>query len=505
MLWHSALLYAFKSLFNALMKNRLTICLLCLHFFAHAQTDSLTVNWAKPLMVSKSVSTLQVVVNPPLRRGSPIHNQTFAALKDLGCDYVRFVPWLPYPRLGVAELQPPGSGKTYWDFSLIDPITLDFLEATKGHPVILNFSTIPQWMYKSDKPVTFPDHPDSVFWNYTQGTEPRDSTYREIGAYYASLYSWYTHGGFTDELGNRHQSGYHYSVPYWEVLNEVDFEHSNTAESYTRLYDEVVTAIKKVSPDTKFVGLALADPIRPEWYEYFLNPKNHREGVPLDMISYHFYAIGSADQSLERMQYSFFDHADGFLNTVRFIESIRKRLSPSTKTTIDEIGSILNSDFAPKEIPIDSAYWNLSGSLYAYLYLGLTKLGIDIIGESQLMGYPTQYPSVSMIDWINGKPNSRYHVLKLIRDNFAPGDTLVDTDIPGNEEVLAQGFQTREGKKVLLVNKRNKTVRINLNASFEKGVFSVVDPSTGEGPARTTSISNSFIEIKPFGVGVIRL
>jgi hypothetical protein len=487
------------------MKKRFTIGLLCLTFLADAQTDSLTVSWDKTLMVSKSVSTLQVVVNPPLRPDASIHNQSFEALKNLGCDYVRFVPWLPYPKLGVAELQPPSSGKTYWDFSLIDPITLDFLNATKGHPVILNFSTIPQWMYKTDKPVGYPENPDSVVWNYTQGTEPRDSSLKEIGDYYGRLFSWYANGGFTDERGGRHQSGYHYPIPYWEVLNEVDFEHNNTAESYTRVYDAIVSAIRKVSPGTKFVGLALADPIKPEWYEYFLNPKNHKEGIPVDMISYHFYAIGSADQPLERMQYSFFDHADGFLNTVHFIEDIRKRLSPATKTTIDEVGSILNSDFAPKEIPIDSAYWNLSGALYAYLYVGLSKFGIDIIGESQLVGYPTQFPSVSMMDWKNGKPNSRYYVLKLIHDNFAPGDNLVATDIPGNEDILAQGFNTREGKKVLLINKRNKIVKINLTDSYNKGTFTVVDPSTGEGEARQTAISNSSIEIKPFAVGVIRL
>ena len=54
----------------------------------------------------------------PLRRGSKIHDQLFQSLKDVGANYVRYVPWLPYPKLGVAELEPPGSGKTSWDFSL---------------------------------------------------------------------------------------------------------------------------------------------------------------------------------------------------------------------------------------------------------------------------------------------------------------------------------------------------------------------------------------------------
>ena len=78
---------------------------------------AVNVNWDKVIMVSKSTPTLQVVVNPPLRRGSKIHDRVFQALHDLGADYVRYVPWLPYPKLGVAELEPPKDGNTSWDFS----------------------------------------------------------------------------------------------------------------------------------------------------------------------------------------------------------------------------------------------------------------------------------------------------------------------------------------------------------------------------------------------------
>src|SRR5258706_13158232 len=100
-----------------------------------------TVHWDKVIASSKTMPTLQVVVNPPLRRGTAVHDNAFQALHDLGADYVRYVPWLPYPRLGVAELESPKDGKTSWDFSLIDPITVDFLEPTKSHPQVLNYST----------------------------------------------------------------------------------------------------------------------------------------------------------------------------------------------------------------------------------------------------------------------------------------------------------------------------------------------------------------------------
>ena len=95
----------------------------------------ITVHWDKVFRVSQTTPTLQVVVNPPLQRGTPVHDNAFKSLHDLGADYVRYVPWLPYPKLGVAELEPPEDGKTYWDFSAIDPMTIDFLNATKGHSV----------------------------------------------------------------------------------------------------------------------------------------------------------------------------------------------------------------------------------------------------------------------------------------------------------------------------------------------------------------------------------
>src|ERR1700760_799703 len=139
------------------------------------QPNEVTVDWSKTVIVSRSTPTLQVVVNPMLRSGSSMHDASFQALKNLQADYVRYVPWLPYPRLGVAELKAPADGQTSWGFSVIDPMTIDFLEATKGHPAVLNFSTIPQWMYKTEKPVKYPEDPDKVSWDYEQGTELRDA------------------------------------------------------------------------------------------------------------------------------------------------------------------------------------------------------------------------------------------------------------------------------------------------------------------------------------------
>jgi Glycosyl hydrolases family 39 len=482
---------------------------------AQEQPVKIDVHWDKVVRVSQTTPTLQVVVNPPLRRGTPVHDNAYRAVHDLGADYVRYVPWLPYPKLGVAELEAPKDGKTSWDFALIDPMTIDFLEATKGHSPILNFSTIPQWMYKSDKPISYPADPDQVTWDYEQGTELRDPSCKEVADYYARLMGWYTQGGFTDELGKRHESGYHYAIPYWEVLNEVDFEHHISPEDYTRLYDEVVIAMKKVQPDLKFVGLALAMTTNPQYFEYFLDHRNHKPGIPLDFISYHFYAVPTGDQTPEVEQFTYFEQAEGFLKTVRYVEAIRKRLAPETKTTIDELGVISADDVQQGEPghvakAIPNSYWNLAGAMYAYIFGELTKIGIDVAGESQLVGYPTQFPSVSMVDWNDGKPNARFWILKLLHDNFHPGDRLVEIGpfnpfAPNHPYIYSLAFVAVDGKRrVLLVNKRDRAFEISI-AGTAGGNEEYVDQNTGFQPPASKKLASEKIALGGYGVAMVTL
>jgi hypothetical protein len=265
-----------------------------------------------------------------------------------------------------------------------------------------------------------------------------------------------------------------------------------------------------VQPATKFVGLALAFPgNNPQIFEYFLDHKNHQPGVPLDFISYHFYASPTPDESPEVQQFTFFAQADGFLNTVRYVESIRKRLSPETKTTIDEIGSISADDgeqgtpgYVAKPIP--NSYWNLSGATYGYLFGKLTSLGIDVVGESQLVGYPTQYPSVSMVDWKDGSPNARYWVLKLLHDNFGTGDKVVETDL-SSDSIYASAVMTRDGKhRLLLVNKRDRALDITVPGATG-GQEDVVDQTTAFNPPTSSKLNGDTITLNGFGVAVITL
>ncbi len=486
--------------------------------------DVATVNtkWDQVIAPSKTSVSMSVCVEPPMRRNSPIHDQLFKATADLKADYLHFQPWRPYPRIAVAELEPPHDGKSSWDFSLLDPILEDFMKAAAGRPVVMNISTIPQWMFKTEKPVKYPDDPNEIIWDYEQGTELRDPTGKEVGDYWARVVSWYTKGGLTDEYGKWHESGHHYKFEYWEVLNEVEYEHTMTPEIYTKLYDAIVTEVRKVAPEMKFVGMALGPTgpqLNPKWFEYFLDAKNHKPGIPIDAISYHYYCqpCPEPDGSPETLAYTMFPQAFDFVNIVRYIETTRKRLSPATMTMIDEVGTIYPDSQTPEAAArIPNVYWNASAAMFAFLFPQFVRFGIDVVHESELIDYPGQYPGTTMVHWETGKPNARYWVLKMIRENFAPGDKLVSTTVSIAEAkvrdsstrrdyVSAQSFVSSTGvRKVLVVNKRDRPFDIAVPAGAG-GQVEYVDQKTANDAPGKTALQGDRFTLNGFGVAVVTL
>lgn len=478
---------------------------------AVAQTDpKIAVDWSTVTSVSRTSPSLEVDVVPQMRREHPLHKKIFGALRDLELDYVRFLAWYPPVRLVVPALEAPRQGKTSWDFTLVDPIVIDFMDATAGHPVVMDFATTPQWMFKTEKH-HYPDTADGLDWQYNEGTELRDPTMQEIADYHARLVSWYTKGGFEDEYGKWHRSGHDYKLEYWEVLNEIELEHKLSPQVYTKLYDAVVLAVRKVSPEMKFVGLSLARTKDPEFFEYFLNPKNHQPGIPLDMISYHFYAVPDPEQSADAKQYSLFDQAEGFLTTVRYIEATRKRLSPQTRTYVDELGVILPEAATGPRItkPIADSYWNLYAAYWTYVYVNLANLGIDLVAGNQFFGYPGFFAGTTMLDWETGAPKACYWVLELMRDTIGPGDKLVDTRLTFPDarvpNVYAQAVVSRKGeRKIVLINKRDREFKIAIPGGAGARV-EIVDQTTAAGPPSRIELKDGDLTLRGFAVAVVTL
>jgi hypothetical protein len=162
-------------------------------------------------------------------------------------------------RLLVAMECNPPQNNTYWNFTYIDPMFEDFLDATDGHSRIISFSTQPTWLFQQDTPHIYPDNATAEDWGYPVGTKFVDDSMKALGDYYGRLFAWYSRGGFIDEYGLKHNSGYEYDWDYTEIFNEVEGEHQFSIEYYTRAYDAVVQGVRRHTNnyDMKYVGMAL--------------------------------------------------------------------------------------------------------------------------------------------------------------------------------------------------------------------------------------------------------
>jgi hypothetical protein len=473
------------------------------------------VNWNKTLIVSKTTTTTQFLASGYAIPGGKFYDQLYRNLQNLHTNFTRLQYWYPFPKLVVAELKPPTTKTTSWDFNYLDPLLENFFAATQGQRV-MNFGTIPQWMFVTPEPVPYPANAKKIDYTYEQGSHLVDPTGKQAADYFARLFSWYTQGGFYDENGVFHGSDHHYTFPYWQVLNETVLEHNLTPQQYVTIYDAVTSAIHSIDPSVQFMGpeAAILDSTQLSFLTYFLDHGNHAPGTPIDWVTFHFYSF--VGNSPADWQSEFFGSgsgsADSFIAFANSVNQARQALSPQTKIAVDELGSFSNptgsnsvSGIATTKAPYSAypgLYWVASGAFYAYCYENLAKLGFDVVSMSQMLGYPGDIGSITMTDWDNGMPNAHYMVLKLVTDNFGPGDTLVDTEVTSNN-IAAQAFVTSNGEKLLLINKSDATVDVALPKLPGTVTFTVVDESSGENPPRVETVSNGMVTLAPFAVGVV--
>ncbi|CAF0787810.1 unnamed protein product [Adineta ricciae] len=575
---------------------------------------AIKVSWSSHDYDLHTIPSLQLVTNPLVsRQFSPVSKQIFANLKQLNAEYARYAVWFPYPKLAVAELNPPSGSlqcgnvgedsvihlscernggvisqidfasfgtsagacgqmkqgachatdslsvvqricvgqkrcdipatddifgdpcvgtpkrllvqiqcnppqnNTYWDFTYIDPMLEDFLAATDGHSRIISFSTQPNWLFQLDTPHIYPDNATHVDWSYPVGTKFVDDSMQALGDYYGRLVAWYTRAGFIDEYGLKHNSGYLYNWDYTEIFNEIEGEHQMSIEYYTRAYDAVIQGIRRHTNnyDMKYVGMALAAHNEFSYYKYFLNHSNHAPDIPIDMISYHFYAIGTS--RVDPLSYELlFPQLDNFTVEVEQIEQIRKNLSPQTRTTIDELGVILPDDNNPSAPLFPLIYWNAAAALYAYSWGKLSRQGIDVVGHSQLVGYPhlpdlqlePQYPSVALLNWTTGEGTAKYWTSKLLIDTAdIDNDQAVvtqTTDV-GDRNIFSQAFVRKDLRRwVLIVNKRYANVDVTI-ANCTGGQMQIINEASGFGPPTLVALTSDQITLSAFAVAVVHM
>ena len=129
---------------------------------------------------------------------------------------------------------------------------------------------------------------------------------------------------------------------------------------------------------------------------------------------------------------------------------------------------------------------------------------IDAAGESSIPNAPGMLPSIAMLDWNTAQPNARYWALKMIIDNFRPGDKLVETS-SGSGNVTAQAFVSPRGeRKLLVINKREREFAVDL-PEFGGGRLQMIDLATGSNPPASSSIAGTSIKLGGFGIAVVTL
>jgi hypothetical protein len=142
--------------------------------------------------------------------------------------------------------------------------------------------------------------------------------------------------------------------------------------------------------------------------------------------------------------------------------------------------------------------------MWAYMYGHLAELGIDVVGGAELIDYPGMFAGTNLVSWETGQPNARYWGLKLLRDNFGPGDKLVETKLE-TPQLYAQAFITPEGKhKVLLVNKRVKAVELVIPGAAG-GQEQRVDQSTASSPPVTSDVVKDALGLPGLAVAIVTL
>jgi hypothetical protein len=152
----------------------------------------------------------------------------------------------------------------------------------------------------------------------------------------------------------------------------------------------------------------------------------------------------------------------------------------------------------------------MNGALFAYLYARLSAMGVSLASVSQLVGFPSQFPSVSLVDWNTGRGNARLRILQLLVESFPAGSAVVETTVsaPGAlfppDALAALGSLSATGeRRILLVNKKYQPLEVTLGLGA--AVVESVDRDSGSVVRTTDYPELGRLTLGGFGVAVVKL
>lgn len=107
-----------------------------------------------------------------------------------------------------------------------------------------------------------------------------------------------------------------------------------------------------------------------------------------------------------------------------------------------------------------------------------------------------------MVDWENGKPNPRFRVFHLLKENFGPGHKIAESSL-NSSNVYALAVVTPSSKhRVLLVNKRQDPTTIEIPGAAVAQIEYVDTTTDGQAWASAPMESDN-VKLGGFTVAVI--
>ena len=103
------------------------------------------------------------------------------------------------------------------------------------------------------------------------------------------MVSWYTKGGMVDACGNTRRSGFFFKWAALSVLNDdPPLDTISHVDEYITCFDAITKAVHEVDPNLKTMGPEQwPSPSNLDYYKYFMNGSNHKDGKPPQLISAH--------------------------------------------------------------------------------------------------------------------------------------------------------------------------------------------------------------------------
>ena len=124
----------------------------------------------------------------------------------------------------------------------------------------------------------------SLSWQTAEFCTKTQTKHAVFFRYFGRAVGWYTRGGFVDECGHNHTSGYFYNWHGLSVFNED--EHGLSPEGgvgYSRCFDVIAKEVHRINPTILLVGPeTVAGDGNNGFLTAFMNASNHSPEILVD-------------------------------------------------------------------------------------------------------------------------------------------------------------------------------------------------------------------------------